>query len=111
MIEYLKDCIRELTNDEPDQVHDFYLNRLRGRYAMTERYPESEATSEAYYAIIDAYNAADDVRELLDFHFEEAYVEDASGNLLATEKYSELVSTYWALVRTAEELVDALDEE
>ena len=111
MIEYLKDCIFELTNDEPDEVHDFYLNRLRGRYAMTEHYPVDEATRDAYYAVIDAYNAADDVRELLDFHLDEAYVEDASGNLLATEKYSELVATYWALVRTAEELVDALDEE
>ena len=111
MIEYLKDCIRELYNGAPQDVHDYYLNKLRGRYAMTEHYPVDEATRDAYYAVIAAYNAADDVRELLDFHFDEAYVEDASGNLLATEKYSELVNTYWALVRTAEELVDALDEE
>ena len=111
MIEYLKDCLRELYNGAPQDVHDYYLNKLRGRYAMTERYPVDEATRDAYYAIIDAYNAADDIRELLDFHYDEAFVEDQDGYFEPTDKYNELVEAFYKAFETAEARVDALDEE
>ena len=103
MIKYLKDCIRELSSNEPDYMKDYYRCRLDGRYAMTARYPESDATREAVHAIYAAYNIADDIRALNDNEDGDDYD--------GTEKYEELYDAFYEALETAEELVDALDEE
>ena len=108
--EALQDCLHELRCNDPDEMHDHYKCQLDGILPMCRRYGTTDAQDDAAHAVYMAYSAADEVRELLDFHFDEAYTEDEAGNLNATPKLEALWQAFIAARNEAERLVDALDE-
>ena len=108
--EALQDCLRELYAEAPQAVHDYYKCRLDGILPMRRRYGTTEAEDEAAHAVYMAYAAADDVRELLDYHADEAFIDPHNGNFETTDKYNALVDAFHKAFETAEQLVDALDE-
>lgn len=59
----LKHCVTELAADSPGNIHDFWRTKLDGAYQVEQSYNLiTEDVRQAYFAVLHAYNASDDIK-------------------------------------------------